>query len=258
MTRGGGTRAQRRHSGYLPLSGDPAGTPHIPRLLALGLPGVGRGPVSGWLRGCAGLFSTKRDPADQADRAALPSRLQTAGHPWVPRLQNCRGGTDKPAMLACPTAGRAPPQDSDRRRERGRGRGLEDSVQEVREELWRGVEGEEEGEAEGQWGRGGERPRVPAPQRQPSRVLSCPEWPHCAQQEGPRQHGRGAARAGGSVPRRDLLVKQKHIFSGRTVCAVCSWQCLGWGPGGRRPARSAVSSRPAVLICSTTSKQGFS
>ena len=45
-------------------------------------------------------------------------------------------------------------------------------MQEVREELWRGVEGEEEREAEGRWGRGRERPRVPAPQCQPSRVLS--------------------------------------------------------------------------------------
>lgn len=44
----------------------------------------------------------------------------------------------------------------------------------------------------------------------------------------------------GSVPRRDLLVKQKHIFSGRTVCAVTSWQRLGWGPGGRRPARPSA------------------
>lgn len=43
--------------------------------------------------------------------------------------------------------------------------GLEDTVQEVREELWRGVEGREAGEAEGRWGGVGEAlspaPRLP-------------------------------------------------------------------------------------------------
>ena len=97
--------------------GTPAGTPHIPWLLALGLPGVGRGPVSGSPRSQdgsgVGLASSPQSRSPLTRQTRLPclpgSRLQGTRGP--PRLRNCRGGTDKPAMLACPTAGRAPPQD---------------------------------------------------------------------------------------------------------------------------------------------------
>ena len=97
--------------------GAPAGTPHIPWLLALGLPGVGRGPVSGSPRSQdgsgVGLASSPQSRSPLTRQTRLPclpgSRLQGTRGP--PRLRNCRGGTDKPAMLACPTAGRAPPQD---------------------------------------------------------------------------------------------------------------------------------------------------
>ena len=109
----GGVQAQRCHSCYLPLSGDPCRHPHIPWLLATlwgplqapahpmaagsGVAWGGQGAclglptVSGWLRGWAGLFSTKQEPADQADQAALPSRLQTAGHPWAPQASELQG-----------------------------------------------------------------------------------------------------------------------------------------------------------------------
>ena len=113
----GGAQAQRCHSCYLPLSGGPCRHPHIPWLLALGLPGVGRGPVSGSPRSQdgsgVGLASSPQSRSPLTRQTRLPclpgSRLQGTRGP--PRLRNCRGGTDKPAMLACPTAGRARPQD---------------------------------------------------------------------------------------------------------------------------------------------------
>lgn len=75
-------------------------------------------------------------------------------------------------------------------------------------------------------------PRAPA---------ARPEWPHRAQQEGPRQHGRGPAGAGGITPRGNLLAKQKHMFQ----AGLCSFLMAVPWPGARRPqTHSAVSSRP--------------
>ena len=92
-------------------------------------------------------------------------------------------------------------------------------------------------------------PRAPAP------ALPVRSGPHRAQQEGPRQHGRGPAGAGGITPRGNLLAKQKRMFQ----AGLCSFLMAVPWPGARRPqTHSAVSSRPVVLICSLTSKQGFS
>lgn len=75
-------------------------------------------------------------------------------------------------------------------------------------------------------------PRAPA---------ARPEWPHRAQQEGPRQHGRGPAGAGGITPRGNLLAKQKRMFQ----AGLCSFLMAVPWPGARRPqTHSAVSSRP--------------
>lgn len=124
-------------------------------------------------------------------------------------------------------------------------------MQEVREELWRGVEGEGRGRRKGGGGGAGRGPQSPRPGARPAR----PEWPHRAQQEGPRQHGRGPAGAGGITPRGNLLAKQKRMFQ----AGLCSFLMAVPWPGARRPqTHSAVSSRPVVLICSLTSKQGFS
>ena len=111
-------------------------------------------------------------------------------------------------------------------------------MQEVREELWRGAEGGGGGRRRkgggGRAGRGPESPRPGAfPATSPSRVAApCPAGRPTAVQPRMRESRRERST--------ERLVKQKHIFSGRTVCAVCSWQCLGWGPGGRRPARPAA------------------
>lgn len=130
-------------------------------------------------------------------------------------------------ILAWPPApGWVPPE--------GRGR----SVRPV----WGGSEGGESGKVSGVgWGGGGRgggggRERLERRARSPWQSWAelgyttgrpCPCYAH-----GPTMHpwrvpaqspGRRPGREpAGSVPTRDLLVKQKHIFSGRTVCAVTS------------------------------------
>ena len=112
------------------------------------------------------------------------------------------------------------------------------------------------------WGRGGERPELPAPLRPPRPrpspvpVPSSPEWPHRAQQEGPRQRGPGQPRAGGERSKKRFISETKAYFF-RQDC-LCSYLMAAPWLGSRRPqTRSAVSLRPAVLIWSGTSKRAF-
>lgn len=251
--------------------------PEVPQLLPATFWGPLHAPRTSpgcWLWGClgwaGGLYRAPhglgmaqglcwpflhKGPADQADQASLPSGLQTAGHPWAPRLGSCRGGIDEPAMLACPSPGRAPP-----RTETAGGKGAE------RERSGGHCAGSEGGalegsggrrgrrEAEGWWGKGGERPRVPAPWRPPGHV----PIPSGRTVPSRKAHGGTAedAREPEGVFHGEISETKAYFFRQDCLCSLL--MAVPW-PGARRPqTRSAGSSRPAVLICSPTSKQSFS
>lgn len=200
----------------------------------------------------------------RAGRAALLSGSKVQGCPRSPRPPGGGGvgwGRRGRPILICPLPpGQAPPPpppaiaEGKRGRERSRPAACTGS-----EGGAGGARGRRAGGGGGRrpWGRGGRGPpRPPAARR-------GPRSPSRAARTAPGRKAAGSAAEesgglAGSVPRRDLLAQQKHIFSGRAVCAVTSWQRLGPGPRGRRPAQPAVSSRPAVLIWNRTSKRGFS
>lgn len=235
-----------------------------------GSPGVGRVPVWGSSRprrhrSCAGPFSTGRTPVAPGRPGRAAFRLQSAGLPSVPQASGRRGGVGwgrrgRPILICPLPPGQAPPPpppaiaEGKRGRERSRPAACTGS-----EGGAGGARGRRAGGGGGRrpWGRGGRGPpRPPAARRGPR----SPSRAACTA-PGRKAAGSAAEESGGlagSVPRRDLLAQQKHIFSGRAVCAVTSWQRLGPGPRGRRPAQPAVSSRPAVLIWNRTSKRGFS
>lgn len=100
-------------------------------------------------------------------------------------------------------------------------------MQEVREELWRGAEGGGEaggGRVVGE-GRGeAPSPRAPAPARPRPR----PEWPHRAQQGGPRQDSRGRSRAFHG----EISETKAYFFRQDCLCSLL--MAAPW-PGARRP-----------------------
>ena len=109
-------------------------------------------------------------------------------------------------------------------------------------------------EAEGWWGKGRERPRVPAPWRLPGHVpvLSGRTVPSRKAHSGTAEDAREPAGAFHG----EISETKAYFFRQDCLCSLL--MAVPW-LGARRPqTRSAGSSRPAVLICSPTSKQSFS
>ena len=135
--RGGGrgwgrTWAQRCHSYYLPLSGDPCRHPAHPLAAGSGVAWGGQGayiglPTAlGWLRVCAGLFSTKDLLTRQTRLRCLPgSRLQGTRGP--PGLGTAGVAQTSLPCLPAPAQAKRPP-----RTEIAGGKGAE-------REVWRTV-----------------------------------------------------------------------------------------------------------------------